>query len=183
MEESIMFSKKSLPISIALILLIALSTLGLAYGAWSDTLYINGNVTTGTFDVRMDHLYLDYAAPGCNAVISADGKTLTVTVDGAYPGYSCAGGVSIKNLGTVPAKINGLVQVTNTVPATFTTTPPGLVYMTDGVGNVVPTGGSFTLAAGATGGGVMWNFTMPIGETGHEGETFSFAYTFTAQQP
>src|SRR5690349_11464523 len=135
MEENIMFSKKSLPISIALILLIALSTLGLAYGAWTDTLNINGNVTTGTFDVRMDYMYLESAAAGCNAAISADGKTLTVTVADAYPGYSCAGGVSIRNLGTVPAKINGLVPVNNSVPATFTITPPGLVYMTNTTGN------------------------------------------------
>jgi hypothetical protein len=183
MEETIMFSKKSLPISIALILLIALSTLGLAYGAWTDTLYVNGNVTTGTFDVKMDYLYLDFAAPGCNAAISADGKTLTITIAGAYPGYSCGGGVSIRNLGTVPAKINGLVEVTNTVPATFATTPPGLVYMTDATGNVVPTGGSFTLAAGATGGGVMWGFSMPASETGHEGESYTFSYTISAAQP
>ena len=178
-----MFSKKSLPISIALILLIALATLGLAYGSWTDQLNINGTVGTGTFDVRMDSLYMDFAAPGCDAAISADGKTLTVTIANAYPGYSCAGGVSIKNVGTVPAKINGLVQVTNTVPAAFTTTPPGLVYMTDATGNVVPAGGSFTLNAGITGGGVMWNFAMPASETGHEGETFSFSYTFMAQQP
>jgi len=131
----------------------------------------------------MDYMYLDYSTPGCNAVISADGKTLTITVAGAYPGYHCGGGVSIRNLGTIAAKINGLVQLSNTVPAAFTVTPPGLVYMTDAVGNTVSTGGSFTLAAGATGGGVMWNFTMPASETGHEGETYSFSYTFLAQQP
>jgi hypothetical protein len=106
-----------------------------------------------------------------------------VTIANAYPGYTCAGGVSIRNLGTVPAKINGLVPVTNTVPASFTLTPPGLVYMTDATGNTVAAGGSFTLAAGATGGGVMWNFAMPASETGHEGETFTFSYTFMAQQP
>ncbi len=177
-----MFSKKSLPISIALILLIALSTLGLAYGAWTDTLNINGNVTTGTFDVRMLPGYTDATVPGCTGVVSADGKTLTVTIAGAYPGYTCAGGVSIKNFSSIPAKINGLVQGTNNVPAGFTVTPPGLVYMTDAIGNTVPTGGSFTLAAGATGGGVMWNFVMPASETGHEGETYSFSYTFLAEQ-
>jgi len=177
-----MFSKKSLPISIALILLIALSTLGLAYGAWTDTLHINGTASTGTFDVAMDYLYYDFAAPGCTAAISADGKTLTVTIANAYPGYACAGGVSIKNLGTVPAKINGLAEGTNTVPAGFTVTPPGLVYMTNAVGATVPTGGSFTLAAGATGGGVMWNFAIPATETGHEGESFTFSYTFLAEQ-
>src|SRR6185369_8993289 len=157
MEKNIMFSKKSLPISIALILLIALSTLGLAYGAWSDTLNINGNVSTGTFDVRMDYLYTDYEQVGCNPALSADGKTLTVTITNAYPGFHCGGGVSIKNLGTVPAKINGLVEVTNTVPAAFRG-GAGLVFMNNpGV-----------LAAGTTGGGVMWDFTMSASETGHE---------------
>ena len=82
-----MFSKKSLPISIALILLIALSTLGLAYGAWTDQLNINGTASTGTFDVKMDLLWYAAEVPGCTAAISADGKTLTVTIANAYPGY------------------------------------------------------------------------------------------------
>lgn len=166
-----MFSKKSLPISIALILLIALASLGLAYGAWTDQLNINGNVTTGTFDVRMDYMYYDWEQSGCTAAVSADGKTLTVTIANAFPGFHCGGGVSIRNLGTVPAKINGLVEVSNTVPADFQGSA-GLVYMSNpGV-----------LAAGAMGGGVMWDFTIPASETGHEGETYTFAYTFLAEQ-
>jgi hypothetical protein len=171
MEENIMFSKKSLPISIALILLIALSTLGLAYGAWSDQLNINGTVTTGTFNVSMDYIYYDYDVAGCTAALSADGKTLTVTVANAYPGYHCGGGVSIRNLGTVPAKINGLVEVSNTVPAAFRG-GAGLVFMNNpGV-----------LAAGTTAGGVMWDFTIPATETGHEGESYTFSYAFLAEQ-
>jgi predicted ribosomally synthesized peptide with SipW-like signal peptide len=175
-------SSKKLMTGLTILMVVALATIGVAYGAWTDQLNINGNVTTGTFDVRMDYLYVDAAVAGCNAAISADGKTLTVTIANAYPGYACGGGVSIRNLGTVAAKINGLVQVANTVPAAFTVTPPGLVYMTDAVGNVVPSGGSFGLAAGATGGGVMWNFAIPASETGHEGETYTFSYTFLAEQ-
>ena len=91
-----MFSKKSLPITIAFILMITLGTMGLAYGAWSDTLYVNGNVSTGTFDVVMDYMYYDYDVAGCSASISADGKTLTVAIANAYPGFHCGGGVSIK---------------------------------------------------------------------------------------
>lgn len=178
-----MFSKKSLPISIALILLIALSTLGLAYGAWSDTLHINGTASTGTFNVIMIAPgYVDYYQPGCDSNVSADGKTLTVTVTNAYPGFHCAGGVVIKNLSSVAAKINGLVEVTNNVPAAFITTPPGLVYMTNATGATVPAGGSYVLAAGVEGGGVMWDFTIPATETGHEGESYTFSYTFLAEQ-
>jgi hypothetical protein len=171
MEETIMFSKKSLPISIALILLIALSTLGLAYGAWTDQLNINGTVTTGTFDVDMDYMYYDWDQPGCTAAISADGNTLTVTVTNAYPGFHCGGGVSFRNQGTVPAKINGLVEVSNTVPAAFRGAA-GLVFMSNpGV-----------LAAGSSAGGVMWDFTIPADETGHQGESYAFSYTFLAEQ-
>ena len=48
-----MFSKKSLPITIAFILMLALGTMGLAYGAWTDQLQINGNVTTGTLNIQI----------------------------------------------------------------------------------------------------------------------------------
>jgi len=176
-----MFTKKFM-ISAAFILLVALASLGLAYGAWADTLNINGTVTTATFDVSMDYMYYDFDAEGCSAVVSEDGKTLTVTIANAYPGYHCGGGVQIRNLGSIPAKINGLVKVTNTGPAAFTITPPGLVYMTDAIGNTVLPGGSYVLAAGATGGGVMWDFTIPETETGHEKETYEFSYTFLAEQ-
>jgi len=177
-----MFAKKSVQFSVALVLLIALASLGLAYGYWSDTLYVNGNVTTGTFDVSMDYMYLDWdAGPGCVADVSDDGKTLTVTITDAYPGYHCGGGVSIRNLGTVPAEINGLVEVTNDVPAAFRG-GAGLVFMTNASAAQVHSGESFVLAAGATGGGVMWDFTIPASETGHEGETYSFSYTFLAEQ-
>jgi hypothetical protein len=181
MEENIMFSKKSLPISIALILLIALSTLGLAYGAWTETLTINGTVSTGTFDVQFYGFYLDYAAPGCNATLSQDGHTLTVTIEKAYPGYHCGGGGVIRNLSSVPAKINSLVAVNDTVPSNFHP-PAGLVWLTDTAGNVVPAGGSFVLAADSYGGGVTFDLSMPATEMGHEGETFSFSYTISAEQ-
>jgi hypothetical protein len=176
-----MFNKKLLT-GVTILMVVALATIGVAYAAWSDTLFVNGNATTGTFDVHFDYYYTEAAVVGCDAALSADKKTVTVTIANAYPGFTCAGGYSLVNGGTIPARINGLVQVNNTVPANFTVTPPGLVYMTDAIGNNVPSGGSFMLAAGATGGGVMWNFAMPAGETGHEGETYTFSYTFLAQQ-
>jgi hypothetical protein len=175
--------KKSLPAGVIFImLLVALVTMGIAYGAWTQQLYINGNASTGTFDVRFDYLYTEYEVTGCNPSLSVDGHTMTVAIANAYPGFHCAGGYSIRNLGTIPAKINGLVQTFNDVPAAFITTPPGLVWMSSPTDENVTTGESFTLAAGATAGGVMWDFTIPATETGHEGESYTFTYTFLAEQ-
>jgi hypothetical protein len=175
-------SSKKLITGLTILMVVALATIGIAYGAWTDQLNINGNVTTGTFDVDFQNMYYDWdATPECTAAISGDGNTLTVSVINAYPGLHCGGGVGIKNLSSIPAKINGLVEVTNTVPVPFRG-GAGLVFMTNAGGGQVPAGGSFVLAAGATGGGVMWDFTIPAAETGHQGETYNFSYTILAEQ-
>jgi hypothetical protein len=38
---------------LALVAVIALSALGVGYAMWSDTLYINGTVSTGNLDVQL----------------------------------------------------------------------------------------------------------------------------------
>jgi len=104
-----MFSKKSLPINIALILVIALSTLGLAYGAWSDTLNINGTVTTGTLDVQLQMAGFDNV--GCTAVLSDNKDTLTLTATNAVPGMVCWSQLEVLNNSTIPIKIESVNTV------------------------------------------------------------------------
>jgi hypothetical protein len=176
-----MFSKKSLQITLAFVLLVALASIGLAYGAWTENLNVNGTVGTGTFDVVFQPYWTEYYVEGCDAAVSTNGHTLTVTITNAYPGFHCGGGVTIENKSSIAAKINGLVAGANNVPATFQG-GAGLVFMTDAVGNKIPTGGSYTLAAKTYGGGVMWDFTIPATETGHEGENYTFSYTILAEQ-
>jgi hypothetical protein len=186
MEETIMFSKKSLPISIALILLIALATVGLAYGAWTETLTINGNVTTGTFDPSFQpngawfNEYGDTAnAASCTAEVSADGQNLTITIANAYPGYSCEGGASILNLGTVPATIHDWSETP--------TTPFFTISLHDTAMAPVADGGSFVIPPDATPpwtvyGGVYFSFGIPEAETGGEGLNYTFTYSLLATQ-
>ena len=102
-----MFSKKSLPITIAFILLITLGTIGLAYGLWTDQLTINGNVQTGKLDVAWDQI--NYVITGdCqyNPNLSRDifgFKALNV-----YPGFHCYVFAPVIDNSTVPVAFDFL---------------------------------------------------------------------------
>jgi hypothetical protein len=186
MEENIMFSKKALPISIALILLVALSTLGLAYGAWTETLTINGNVTTGNFDPSFYGAGINYeedpaGAASCDAVLSSDGQNLTITIANAYPGYHCEGGATIQNYGTVPVKIHDWPETPST--------PFFTIFLHNTSMAVVPDGGSFVIPVDDPAingytvyGGISFDFTMPASETGGEGLSYTFTYSLLATQ-
>jgi hypothetical protein len=113
-----MFSKKSLHISLAFILVIALASLGLAYGFWSETLTIDGTVGTGDLDVD----FVDENPTGeydpsnsgtCTFEYAPDGNSIDVTITGAYPWYECSEMVKMVNNGSVSVVISG---PTNTAP-------------------------------------------------------------------
>jgi hypothetical protein len=182
-----MFAKKSVQLSIALVLLLALASLGLAYGAWSDTLTINGNVTTGNFNVWFYNMYVywqsDYSGIAtCDNTVSADGLTMTINVTNGYPGFECSGAAAIVNTGSVPAHINGLQLVSGSSESEFFTielkntsmvaSPSGFDLPVDPSPNPPYT------AYGA----VDWTFSMPADETGGENQVLSFSYTILAEQ-
>lgn len=185
-----MFSKKNLHITLACVLLIGLALMGVAYGAWTETLTINGTVATGTFDVRFQTgAWINDVETGqlniatCLATVSPDGATLTITVENAYPGYQCEGGANIINPGTIPAKINGLQPVDDN------SSPYMKLVLNDWKGANIASTGSFVIPAGAISptplseaGGIYFNFVMPADV--EDGETFSdtFTYTILAEQ-
>jgi hypothetical protein len=181
-----MFSKKNLHISLAFVLLIALASLGLAYGAWQETLTINGTVSTGNFDVIIEGAYADdYGAPyaDCNLQVVNDNQ-VTLTITNGYPGYLCEGGAIIRNKSSVPVKINGIVKSGTGSSSYFN------VNLTDQNQVTIPAGGSFVLPvepnpvppSGVKAGGLWWSFFMPATETGGEGETLTYTYTILAEQ-
>ncbi len=174
-----MFSKKTLHITLAFVLLIGLASLGLTYGAWSQTLTVGGTVHTGSFDVKFMPLWYDDDAQGvatCAAQLSEDGHDITVTISNGYPGYFCEGGSAIDNLSSIPAKVHGLVKTSSDTIPFFS------MYLTDAKGNQISTSGNYVLAAATYGGGIYWNFTIPATETGHMDESYSFTYTLLAEQ-
>lgn len=159
-----MFSKKSLPITIAFILILALGTMGMAYGVWTETLFINGDIKAGNFDVvftAVETTHSDGGLSTCTSVKSTDNHTLTITMDNVYPGFSCKVYANVMNTGTIPANLTGFID----------TTTPGLAV--DGVGNttlVLPAGAElpdgFTLeyfapADIAEGAHIEFHYTIP----------------------
>ena len=167
-----MFSKKSLQISLVFVLLIGLAAIGIVYGAWTDSLAIGGNVTTGSLDVvfvpggpvpEVDPLNL----AACTLVYGDD--VVTVNVTGAYPGYQCNPQITIKNLGTVTA------DVALNLPAA--SLPDGIY-----VGGV-----TFPLTAHLVQ-NADFSFTFPIEVYSDAtivppmGQAYSFSYTILATQ-
>lgn len=179
-----MFSKKSLHITLAFVLLIGLASLGLAYGAWTDTLFVNGTVKTGSLDVMYYNQLVWWEYDPANTATCeniVEGDLLTIKVTNGYPGLECSGSAAIVNIGTIPVKI--------TVEKTSAGDLPGYldVSVRDAKGIE---GSTFTLQPNPTTitppytvyGSFAWDFVMPAAETGHEGETTEFTYTIHASQ-
>jgi len=96
------------------ILMIALSMAGFAYAMWSETLVIQGIVDMAELDVDLSLCHVwEYPADGYDkwwvanttATLSADNKTLTITVENAYPCYEFEIVFDIHCEGAMPAKL------------------------------------------------------------------------------
>lgn len=117
---------KRLPLGLlAVLLIVLLAGVGVAYGLWSETLTIDGTVNTGEVDVGFANVdkYEGVAVNGelevpereekanaanCSYQIlnrGTDGEILQVTTIGAYPSWHCFVEFDIKSTGNVPVHI------------------------------------------------------------------------------
>jgi len=89
------------------VVMIALMVSGFVYAMWSDTLTIKGTVKTGTFDVDLSlhNVFEPEGHADVIAELSGDNKTLTITVENAYPHYYFVVVFDIHNAGSIPAKL------------------------------------------------------------------------------
>lgn len=133
---------------VIVVLVVLLLALAVGYAAFSDTLNITGTANAkGTFNMEFTEATIDtdtakgIDTAGSSAVISPDKNTVTVVVkDLAYPGAGTNVTVVAKNVGTVPAKLNGL-SFTGLDDADIKVTfPEGLV-----ANEVVQPGGTCTI--------------------------------------
>lgn len=112
---------------LAILLIVLLAGVGVAYGLWSETLTIDGTVNTGEVDVGFSGPFVSewvevngkhqrepkekdqYTT--CNATAkdtdpTSDGNEgIEIGVKGAYPSYHCAVKFAISNIGSVPVHI------------------------------------------------------------------------------
>jgi len=118
---------KRLPLAfLAILLIVLLAGLGVAYGLWSETLTIEGTVNTGNVDVQfadvsIEEKVYDYNvrqeisepqakanAANCTYQITGtgtDNETLVITAQGAYPSWRCYVHFSVESIGSVPVHV------------------------------------------------------------------------------
>ncbi|MEN4011562.1 MAG: hypothetical protein ROW48_05980 [Bellilinea sp.] len=118
---------KRLPFGLlAILLIVLLAGIGVAYGLWSETLTIDGTVNTGEVNVEFVSQPVVYegvqigegpvgpepplkaSAASCTADIKgagADGETLVITTTDAYPSWHCFVYFKVKSTGSVPVHV------------------------------------------------------------------------------
>jgi hypothetical protein len=97
---------RKLGILIAFVM-VALSTLGMGYAYWVQNLNINGTVNTGNLSAKFINVTSTTSLyTTCITGVSSDGKSLNITIGGAYPGCSTTIFFTINNDGTIPVKIS-----------------------------------------------------------------------------
>ncbi len=122
---------KRLPLGLlAILLIVLLAGIGVAYGLWSETLTIEGTVNTGDVDVEFANVqkseYIGVIennqymikhesnfpgkenAANCSydsEEAGTDNETLKITVEGAYPSWYCVVLFDVKSTGSVPVHV------------------------------------------------------------------------------
>ena len=129
---------KRLPLGLlAILLIVLLAGVGVAYGLWSETLTIDGTVNTGEVNVKFGDVNIKEGvavngkltipepsekanAANCSYEIKGertDSETLVITTEGAYPSWHCFVTYEVVSTGNVPVHIDKpgykLIQVPN----------------------------------------------------------------------
>jgi hypothetical protein len=108
---------------LALALVIALGALGVAYSAWSDDLYIEGTVYTGTLDVDISGVSSTFAYKDSSGVIHME------YVYGGTPPTTPAGWTLVASAVTVDTST--VQDDVDSAEMTFTGVFPGYDFVTD----------------------------------------------------
>jgi hypothetical protein len=150
--------------TIFLVSIMALAGVTIGYAAWSETLTIDGDVTTGTFDV-------DFIAGPTHSDVTAEvGESiLWVNITNAYPGVIYYANFDIKNVGSVPAEFTTWTYTLGGMPSGSS------VNVVDDAGPIQNT----VLYTNDLWGG---NVTIEIGESADHSTLYTFSVETTASQ-
>lgn len=115
--------KRKLPLGVAAVLLVlALTTIGVAFGLWSKVMTIDGTVNTG--NLQVDWSYASSGDPfgavdtgytkdvgRLDCEIDTDPQILRFTVHNGYPSYTADCQVEYTNTGSIPVNVIGFAIV------------------------------------------------------------------------
>lgn len=119
-----MFSRKSLPVgTLFMVLVIMLALLGVGYAFWGDLLTVEGEVHTGSVDMKFVSCVVDdegndpgyekdAASCSCgwleheqDSNVDAGPDRLKITIRNGYPSYTCTATYTMRSVGTVPVHL------------------------------------------------------------------------------
>jgi len=104
---------------LAMILVISLMMMGASYAAWTDQIVISNTVSTGELDVELlpggsvsvnDSLNNRTAEYVVNADTEQDNDLAEVTITNLYPGAEATVTIPVRNIGTIPLKLDTVIE-------------------------------------------------------------------------
>lgn len=114
------FKKRGPPLALLLLgVVLALGSLGVAYGLWSKTLTIDGTVNTGNVDAVWFYASCAEDPPEVEgkdvgsftvAPDPNDQEILLFTINNGYPGYGVDCEVHFANNGSIPVKVQSITE-------------------------------------------------------------------------
>ncbi len=149
-------------------LTLALSLIGLSVAAWQDGLSATATTATGDINPVFTDCDIKYEYGTGDAYASFNGKTLSIEIEEAKPGYTVTFEYEVENQGSVPVVFDVVldystlgIEVTNTPPPKSVLEKDGdsvVGYVTVTVGeNVEP--GSYYDGIGLVLSFKQWNLT------------------------
>lgn len=97
-----------------MLLVLGLLMSGLAYAHWTQTIYVDGSVSSGILEVKVTSAsHDDYGIdPGYDKDVGSTEVTftdnrITVTIENAYPCYHVYVHFTVQNTGTIPVHFKG----------------------------------------------------------------------------
>ena len=99
-----------------LVIIMALTSVGMSYASWFETVDINADVTTGELDWEIISIH-SINGNGATIVPTGSGDEWTVTISNVYPGWEGTMVVRHKNIGTVPLRFESFRIVDMVDPA------------------------------------------------------------------
>lgn len=115
---------------LALVMVLTLMTMGVAYAAWSQTVTVQGSISTGKLEVEtsaeaftfVDNIQSGLAgeivesSPDVVGGVEVEGNEVVVDISKFYPGVTATSMVTFENTGTMPVKMKLLEEAVDPVP-------------------------------------------------------------------
>jgi len=113
-------------------MLITVASLG--YAQWSDSVFINATATTGDVEIKVTYAWLESPFPPNPVTVTWTDDAASFAVNGyIYPGFTLHTGTDIKNVGSLPAKIETIAySYTPTIIEDYFTITNDFAFSPDG---------------------------------------------------